>query len=112
MGATAVTFYDALTGDYLYTNTRDYDYPQAAYFYSYDLGAWLYYYEDFDDNNRRTFYNFATGQYHLLYLTGLQERRRVGAAAWPGRKAKLAPSRVELTSGWSSAAGRAGGARA
>jgi hypothetical protein len=55
--------YDWLTGGFFWTNAQVYEYPQAAYFYSYNLGTWLYYYEDSDDNNRRTFYNYATGMW-------------------------------------------------
>ncbi len=56
-------FYDFQAGDYLYTNNRIYDYDQVTYFYSFNLRTYLYYFEDLNDNNRRTFYNFATGQY-------------------------------------------------
>ena len=59
-------FWDYLTGDTFYTNARAYDLsfnPQRTFFYSYALGTWLYYFEDADNNNRRTFQNLTTGEY-------------------------------------------------
>jgi hypothetical protein len=61
-------FYDYRTGDTFYTNYQLYVWSGGPhYFYSYNLGAWLWYYEPIGENanldkTHRLFYDYATGQ--------------------------------------------------
>ena len=60
-------FYDYNTGDYFWTSAGTYRYdldPQQTYFYSNNLGVWLYYFEPKLGWKRyRDFYNTATKVY-------------------------------------------------
>ena len=47
-------FYDCTSDDYFWTDSSDY-----PYFYSFNLGTFLYYYEN---SSPRVFYDFGTGE--------------------------------------------------
>lgn len=58
-GNSGAYFYDFGGKGFLYTNAAVFDYPGSVYFYSFSLGAWVFYFEDTDDANLRAFFDFS-----------------------------------------------------